>query len=358
MRSNSSLKSLAALLALTAAACGHTSSSSVPPSLQQALSNPAAPSLNVSSLGIQLTQQGENSSPFISPDGKKVVYVSQKRTAHAQGQIYVYDLDTLKERRVTFQDGECRDPIFLKDSKRIVYASTTDELKENPLILRPKDEKSAYPFTDLYVSDLSGSDIERLTHQEGFDGYPWPRWDRPQSIIFSRLVDGQLASFQLNLESKQTVPLLAKKDISVESMQLSPDKKQWTWIERAKSGATQILTGPFILASNKQMPVPLPAGEYKEVQWMSAQKLLLTARIYKKNFQFYTYDLESKCLQSLFDSNTDLSSPRLQIEKQGLVFASAQGGHSDIFYKSIPASAAGTCLSSPEQKPAADQKPN
>lgn len=351
MHLKSALKSLATLAALTAVACGHTSST-VPPSFQHALSNPEAPSLNVSSLGIQLTQQGNNDSPFVSADGKKVVYVSRKRASHQHGQIYVYDLDTLKERRVTFQDGDCRDPIILKDSKRIVYASTTDELKENPLILRPKDEKAAYPFTELYISDFSGSDIIRLTHQEGFDGFAWPRWDRPQSITFSRLVDSQLAVFQLNLDSQQTVPVLAKKDISIESMQLSPDKKSWSWIERAKSGATQVVTGPFLLAPNKQMALTLPAGEYKEVQWISAQKLLLTARIYKKYFQFYSYDLETKCLQSLFDSNSDLASPRLQIEKQGLVFSSTQDGRSDIFYKSIPTTAAaGTCLNQPDQKP-------
>jgi len=350
MPSSSALKSFATIAALVAVACGHTTSS-VPPALQRALSNPEAPSLNVSSLGIQLTQQGDNDSPFISPDGKKVVYVSRRRAAHTHGQIYVYDLDTLKERRVTYQDGECRDPIFLKDSKRIVYASTTDELKESPLIVRSKEEKLPYPLTDLYVSDLSGSDIERLTNQDGFDGFPWPRWDRPQSITFSRYTDSQLSSYQLNLESKHSVLLLRKKDFSIESLQLSPDKKQWAWIERAKTGTTQVWTGPFLLQSNKQTALSLPNGEYKEVQWLAPQKLFITAKIFKKYFQFYSFDLETKCLQSLFDSNTDLASPRLQVERQGLVFSSSQDGRSDIFYKSIPALLPGTCLS-------LDQKPN
>ncbi|MGZ5279605.1 MAG: TolB family protein, partial [Pseudobdellovibrionaceae bacterium] len=257
----------------------------------------------------------------------------------------VYDLDKLKERRVTYQDGDCRDPIFLKDSKRIVYASTTDELKESPVIVRERDEKLPYPLTELYISDLSGSDIGRLTSKEGFDGFPWPRWDRPQSITFSRYTDSQLSSYQLNIENKQSVQLLSKKDLSIESLQLSPDKKQWAWIERAKTGTTQVWTGPFQLQSNKQTALSLPIGEYKEVLWLAPQKLILSAKIFKKYFQFYSFDLETKCLQSLFDSNTDLASPRLQVERQGLVFSSSQDGRSDIFYKSISANLTGTCLS-------------
>ncbi len=281
-----------------------------------------------------------------------VVYSSRKRPGHPQSQIYIYDLETLKERRVTYQDGDCRDPIILKDLKHLVYASTTDELKESPLLLRPKDASSVYPFTDLYQSDFSGSDIDRLTQNAGFDGLPVQRIDRPQSITFSRAHDGKLAAYQLNLESKQSVLVLAKKDISIESLQVSPDKKQWAWIERTSDGKSQVFTGPYSLAASKHVPVELPAGEYKDVQWISPQKILMTAKTIKKYFQFYTYDFEKKCLQSLFDSNTDLSSPRLIAEKQSLIFASSQSGSSQIYYKTLP----------PPTEPClalnSDQKPN
>jgi Tol biopolymer transport system component len=261
-------------------------------------------------------------------------------------------MDSLKEKRVTYQDGECRDPIFLSDSKRIVYASTTDELKENPLLLHPSEASASYPMTDLYSSDLSGSDIQRLTQQNGFDGFAWPRPDRPQSIIFSRLVDNRLATFQLNLESRQSIPLLAKKDVSIESLRLSPDKKQWIWIERDKTGATQVLTAPYNFSPSKQQPLGLPAGDYKEILWISPQKILLTAKIQKKYVQFYTWDFEKKCLQGVFDSNTDVSSPRLHAERQGLVYASTSNGVSQIFYKSLPTSTTDTtCLgTSPDSK--------
>ncbi len=307
----------------------------MPADLQQALNNPGAPTLNVSSLGIQLTQQGSNDSPFLSANGKKVVFVGRNRPGHTQGQIYIYDLDTLKERRVTYQDGDCRDPIFLQDSKQIVYASTTDELKERPLLLRPKDSVSSYPYTELYLSDESGSNINRLTFEDGFDGRPWPRWDRPQSLTFSRVQNGHVASFQLNMESRQSIPVLAKKDISIESLQLSPDKKQWAWIQRADTGATLVWTGPYLLTPAKQAALTLPAGDYKDVQWMAAHSLLLTAKSLKKNYQFYTYDLETRCLQNLFESNTDLDSPRLNSEGHAVVFTSTQNGTSQIFYKTL-----------------------
>jgi Tol biopolymer transport system component len=328
-------KNIAAFVVLVAAACGHKATS-LPASFQQALNNPNAPALNVSSLGIQLTQSGSNDSPFLSANGKKVIYVSRSRPGHAHGQIYIYDLDTLKERRVTYQDGECRDPIFLLDSKRLIYASTTDELKEKPLLLRPKETPATLPFTELYLSDESGSDIDRLTDVDGFDGFAWPRWDRPQSIIFSRQQAGFLAAYQMNLETKQSIPLLSKKDVSIESLQLSPDKKQWAWIERTAGGASQVWMAPFNLGGSKQLPLALPPGDYKEVQWMSPHRLLLTAKMVKRFFQFYSYNLEASCLQTLFDSNSDLSSPRLTSEGQALVFRSFQGGANQIFYKTLP----------------------
>jgi Tol biopolymer transport system component len=328
-------KNIAALVVLVAAACGHKASN-LPPSFQQALNNPDAPALNVSSLGIQLTQSGSNDSPFLSANGKKVVYVSRNRPGHAHGQIYIYDLNTLKERRVTYQDGECRDPIYLSDSKRLIYASTTDELKEKPLLLRPKEATATLPYTELYLSDESGSDIDRLTDADGFDGLPWPRWDRPQSILFSRQQNGVLSTYQMNLESKQSIPVLSKKDISIESLQLSPDKKQWIWIERAAGGASRVMIAPFNMAANKQAPLALPPGDYKEVQWMNPHRLLLTAKMVKRFFQFYSYDLSANCLQTLFESNSDLSSPRLNPEGQALVFSSFQDGASQIFYKTLP----------------------
>jgi Tol biopolymer transport system component len=324
---------------LIAVACSHNTTT-VPPALQQALNAPEAPAMNVSSLGIQLTQQGENDSPSLSADGKKVVFVSRKRRAHSQGQIYIFDLDSLKEKRLTYQDGDCRDPIFLKDESQIVYASNTDELKEKPLLFRHEDKSTSWPPTELYRSDLSGSDIERLTKQPGFDGFPWPRWDRPQSLTYSSLNGAFLEARQLNIESKQSVLLLAKKDRSIESMRLSPDKKQWAWIERAASGEAQIWLAPFALKISQQKALPLPAGEYKEVLWFSESKLLFVAKLpqFKKYQQIYTYDLGTQCLQNLLDTNSDLSSPRPNPEKQGLVFVSSTSSNSDIFYKSIPAS--------------------
>jgi Tol biopolymer transport system component len=329
-------KSFAAGIAiLSLLACSHKPSP-LPAGLSSALNSPSGPALDVTSLGIQLTRVGENLSPALSADGKKVVFVSRKRPSHSQGQIYIYDLENLKERRVTYQDGDCRDPILLSDG-RVVYASTTDELKERPLLLQKKPDPSPYPPTDLYVSEVSGSDIIRLTQHGGFDGFPWQRPDRSESILYSQWSGQNLDVHQLNLISKNSIPLLNKKDVSIESMRLSPDSKQWAWIERTADGKTQILLSPSSLAPSKQKTLSLPKGDYKSLIWASNQKLIFAARALKKYDQLYSLDLSNNCLQSLFDANSDLGSPQLNAEKNALVFTSSSGGSSQIFYKSLPA---------------------
>ena len=84
-------------------------------------------------LGLRMTQVGQNESPRISSDGNLVLFISKDRAAHANPQLYVYDVRTKKEKRITYQDGQVRDPLWSLDQKFIYYSSTTDEIKEKPL---------------------------------------------------------------------------------------------------------------------------------------------------------------------------------------------------------------------------------
>lgn len=309
----------------------------MPAGIQEAITNnPTAPTLDVTSLGIQLTKIGSNDSPFLSADGKKLVFVGRKRPSHQQGQIYLYDLEGLKERRITYQDGECRDPIIFRDD--IIYASTTDELKERPRLFQKSQENSPYPPTELYESGISDINIDRLTHHPGFDGFPWPRPDKSSLLLFSQWNGKGLEVHQLNLKNDGILPLLSKKDRSIESLRPSPDDKQWAWIERLPDSTTQVVVSPSGFATNKQKVLNLPKGDYKDLIWATDKKLMMSAKSLKKFYQLYSFDLEKNCLQSLFDSNSDLSSPQLHSERQAIVFTSTSDGNSQIFYKSLTTS--------------------
>ena len=300
--------------------------------------NPVAPALDVTALGIQITKTGDNDSPFLSEDGKKVVYISRKRPSHKQGQVYLFDLERLKERRITYQDGDCKDPVLTKDGQQVLYASSTDELKERPLLFQKNVSPTSLPPTEIYSSDLAGSQIQRLTQREGFDGAPWPRYDRPESFLYS-IWNGKLFEvWQMNLQSHQQVKMLDRKDRSIESLRISPDNKRSAWIERLPNGESQIVVGPIKYQNGPERTLKLPVGEFKELNWLNDHQLVINAKLFNKKFQFYRFDLISDCIQNLFETNTDLYSPRPNSDGQGLVFVSVLNEKSDIFYKSLTTS--------------------
>lgn len=315
--------------------------------MQQAINSPSGPAMDVTSLGIQLTRTGDNDSPFLSQDGNQFAFISRNRKNHSQPQVYLFDLTTLKEKRVTYQDGDCRDPILLNDGQTLVYASTTDELKERPILFRKDKTLPPLPPTELYLSDISGSEILRLTHREGFDGLAWPLPKRPESLVYSILDGKNLEVRQINLKSKKTIPIMAKRNRSVESLRPSLDGNRWAWIERSPTAETQVFVGQLDSPKGKDRILTLPKGDYKELVWLGEHKLILNAKIFKEFYQLYSLDLISECLTPLMDSESDLFSPRVHHGKQGLIFSSSSNGHSQIFYKSIATS--GQCLKWQEQ---------
>lgn len=289
-------------------------------------------------LGIVLTKDGQNDSPAFSADGKKVVFVSRQRKTHAQPQIYFFDLEQLAERRITYQDGESRDPFLSRDGKKVIYASSTDELKERPLLLQKASKDpvvTTWPPTDLYESDLSGADIRRLTTRPGFDGFPWPRNDK--SIYFSRLNGSRLEIWQLNLQTKNASPLLIRKDRSVFSLRLSPNGKNWVWIESDANQKTSLHWADLGFRENAAARINLE-GTFDSVDWLDDDKIYLSAKLNygrPKVSQIYSYELKTQCLKYLVEHSSNLTSPQINPTRESLAFSSDANGSRNIYYKSL-----------------------
>ena len=298
--------------------------------------------LDVTPLGIVLTKVGENDSPSFSADGKKIVFVSRNRKTHAQPQIYFFDLEQLSERRVTYQDGESRNPFLSKDGKKVIYASSTDELKERPTLLNSMAPKtpSAFPPMDLYESDLSGTEIRRLTNRAGFDGSPWPRSDK--SILYSQEKNSRLEIWQMNLASKETSPIFAKKDRSIYSLRLSPNGKNWAWIEKTNSNETSLHIAPLNFKEDPRNEIKL-TGVFDSVDWFDDEKLYFSGRWKTNVSQIFSYTLKDQCLKHLFQHSSNLSAPQLNPSKEGIVFVSDANGSKNIYYKSLSSNTEG-CL--------------
>jgi Tol biopolymer transport system component len=135
--------------------------------------------------------------------------VSSNRSSHRQGQIYIFDLANLKERRLTYQDGECSEP-FLSAKGQIFYSSTTDELKERPSLLNKTTDPAPFASTEIYQSDFSGNEIKRWTDRPGFDGQPWMSGQRNDVLFFLRAKGADMALMQMDLKSGKDKALYSK----------------------------------------------------------------------------------------------------------------------------------------------------
>lgn len=124
--------------------------------------------------------QGHNSQVFFHPTGGRFLFVSSHRNSHTEKQVYEYDLQTQKERRVTFNDGIAQWPSYF-GTNQVLYSSNTDALKEYPpRLYKELHEKNWAPF-DIYSSDLFGNGIKRWTEALEADTHPTPWKD---SFVF------------------------------------------------------------------------------------------------------------------------------------------------------------------------------
>jgi TolB protein len=93
-----------------------------------------------------------NAYPMLSPDGKKFVFQSNRTGIN---QIYVMDIDGKNTKQLTFSDKRNNSPGWSPDGKLIVFASERD------------DDDS-----EIYTMKADGSDQKRLTNQKGDDAHP------------------------------------------------------------------------------------------------------------------------------------------------------------------------------------------
>jgi Tol biopolymer transport system component len=310
-------------LTLSLTACSST------PSTISKSENPA----DKINLGIALGKDGENFSPSFSPDGRNVVFISQKRLSHTQSQVYLLNLDRMSEKRVTYQDGQCSSPLFSADGKKIIYASDTDERKERLSILNPDSQSEVWPPSEIYEQNIDGTEIDRLTNKEGFDGFPSLGDD--DWLYYERWGGKNLEVWKLNTKTKSTFPLLKNAEKSIESFHYSLTEKKTAWIERDPSNQAKI----FISKS----PLKLPAGDYKDLTWWG-KKIVFVSNAFDKKFKIYTYTLQNDCLELLQEADGNLSEPKMHPTRDALVFTSSAQGKKQIFYKIITVSTDPVCL--------------
>ncbi len=293
----------------------------------------------------QITFLGDNDSPRFSEDGGEMIFLSRARGPHKGAQIYEMDLRRNRERRVTFHDGSDSSPSYV-DSHTILYSSTTDEIKESPFLNKNYDKE--HPPAELYMSDLFGNAIERLTLFAGFDGEATYVHAAKPYIIFASQRGGLTGIFRLDVKNKQVSFFEVEKGKENRFPTLSPDDKKIAWIEHDLASDKYALRMSLLL-NKKSETLKEGEGQYRDLFWDPSENRLFYSILRKgdSRYQIEAYSIEKKCTQILFKGNDSLSQPVLSNEpKPKLAFTRSFQDKKQIYMVSLPDDL-GPCLEPP-----------
>lgn len=291
----------------------------------------------------QLTFQGDNERPRFSADGEKIIFASRSRPHHKQAQIYEFNLKKNTERRVSFSDGDAFDPIYVGEDA-ILYASTTDEIKENPL----KNFDKGLPPSELYMSDVYGGDILRLTTQPGYDGEgAYVYHPSKPFIVFSSRRGEINGIYRLDLKNMPVSFFNVEKGKSKRSPAVTTDGHSVAWIETDLESSEQKLMMAPLNGNGKKTPVMLKEkeGQYRDLFFGPSPMPKLYYSILRKGekrYQLEAYDIEQKCTRVLFKGADSLFFP--VISDQGrFIFVREFQDKKQIYMVDLPTDL-GPCL--------------
>ncbi len=157
----------------------------------------------------QLTFGGDNAEAYWSFDGKQLVFqATNPKWGDECDQIFVFDPfnDDLRQhppRRISVSGGRTTCSYFMPGDTTVLYASTHEQSASCPAHPeRRSDGKYVwpiYPSFDIYVSDLKGNIVQKLTETEGYDAEATvsPKGDR---IVFTSMRDGDLELYTMKID--------------------------------------------------------------------------------------------------------------------------------------------------------------
>ncbi len=144
---------------------------------------------------------------YFSPDGKSLIG-NAKQPGDTTFYVYTVSIDGKEIRKIN-DNGEDACSFYFPDGKKLIYTST----KDNPDLPGGNfSDPNNYPQSpELYISDLLGNNVQRLTKNKYYDAEvsvsPDGKW-----ILFTRQIDGQLDLWKIRPDGTEETQITKTKD--------------------------------------------------------------------------------------------------------------------------------------------------
>jgi Tol biopolymer transport system component len=267
---------------------------------------------------------GSAAEAYFSPDGESLV-CNARLEGDETYYVYTMSLDGTDVRKINGR-GMDACSFFFPDGKRLIWTSTRDLLD-----LPPGDysEPSDYPQgAELYMSQLDGSDVKRLTHNSCYDAEvsvsPDGQW-----VLFTRQNEGKLDLWRMRSDGSEPIQITKTADWQEGGAFFMPDGdtiifRAWRTEDEGQTpkpmtiftirtdgtGRTRITDDP----GTNWAPFPAPDGEH----FVYVRMLPL------HNFEVFLMNLETKKKTRLTYHDAFDGYPVLSPDGRTLLFSSSR----------------------------------
>jgi Tol biopolymer transport system component len=267
---------------------------------------------------------GEAAECYFSPNGKTLIG-NAKLEGDLRHQVYTFDIDGRNIRRINDKGADACS-FFFPDGKRIVWTSTKDRLDLPPGNF---SEVKDYPQgAELYVSDLEGKNVQRLTNNTMYEAEvtvsPDGRW-----ILFGRQTDGKMDLWRMRPDGTGEVQITKTPDWQEGGAVYMPDSETILYrawkieaegqrgmpmtiftIKHDGTGLRQITDEP----GTNWAPYPAPDGKH-----FAFVKILG-----RGNFEIFMMNMETKAQRQLTFNESFDGFPAISPDGRLLAFASGR----------------------------------